>query len=254
MRLLGMMRIGVALVLLWIVFANWSSSLIPIDQRAWVRPLAWFYLVGALVLLSVLWRWPKGFYWQWGVGSLLDVVVITLLVFAAGAKAGLAPLLPIMVAGASVPVRPRWAISLAAGATLALLGVTVWQALLFDDGDSANFLVAGLVGAASFLAAGTMSWLATRLSAQEQLDEARGQNLKTQLSVTRRVILELEQGVVLLDADSQLKLLNPAAERMLGTAPLGDALDSAKLGQACHLRQQISGCAIARHMTIQRCG
>ena len=226
------MRIGVSLVLIWIVFANWSSSLVPIDQRAWLRPLVWSYGLGAVVLFCTHWKWRKGFYWQWASGSLFDVVVLTLLVFATGVKAGLAPLIPIMVAGASVPMRPRWAISLAAGASLALLGVTVVQALYFEESDSANFLIAGLVGAASFLAATTVSWLATRLQAQEQLAEARGQNLRTQLSVTRRVILELEQGVVLLDGESQIKLLNPAAERMLGAAQLGGTMNNAMLGQA----------------------
>jgi two-component system, NtrC family, sensor histidine kinase PilS len=232
MRWLGAMRIGVALVLLWIVFANWSSSLVPLDQRAWVQPLAWTYALLALAFFIAHWKWVRAFYWQWALGSLLDVLALSLIVFTTGPRAGLAPLIPIMVAGASVQVRPRWALSLAAGASLALLVATVMRSISFDETDTANFLVAGLVGAASFLAAATMSWLATRLQAQEQLAEARGQNLRTQLSVTRRVILELEQGVVLLDADSQIKLLNPAAERMLGEAQLGRSLEHAKLGQA----------------------
>ncbi len=232
MRWLGAMRIGVALVLLWVVFANWSSSLVALDQRSWVQPLAWGYVLIALALFGAHWKWLRAFYWQWALGSLLDVIALSLIVFTTGSRAGLAPLIPIMVAGASVQVRPRWALSLAAGATLALLVATVMRSIAFDETDTANFLVAGLVGAASFLAALTMSWLATRLQAQEQLAEARGQNLRTQLSVTRRVILELEQGVVLLGADSHIKLLNPAAERMLGEARLGRSLENAKLGDA----------------------
>jgi two-component system, NtrC family, sensor histidine kinase PilS len=160
------------------------------------------------------------------------VACLSLIVFSTGPRAGLVPLIPIMVAGASVPVRPRWAISLAAASSLALLAATLMRNLAYEETDNASFLVAGLVGAASFLAAATMSLLATRLQAQEQLAEARGQNLRTQLSVTRRVILELEQGVVLLDAESQIKLLNPAAERMLGAAQLGGTMDSSQLGQA----------------------
>jgi two-component system, NtrC family, sensor histidine kinase PilS len=232
MRLLGGMRIAVAVVLLSVVFANWSSSFIPPDQRDWVQPLVSGYALGALALFVIHSTWARRFYWQWVVGGLLDIAVLTLVVFATGPRAGLAPLITIMVAGASVPVRPRWAISLAAGASLALLVATVVQNFYVDDTDTAGFLVSGLVGAASFLAAATVSWLATRLQAQEQLAEARGLNLRTQLSVTRRVILELEQGVVLLDAESQIELLNPAAERMLGAAQLGGNIDSAKLGQA----------------------
>jgi two-component system, NtrC family, sensor histidine kinase PilS len=224
------MRLGVAFVLLSIVFSNWSSSLVPFDQRVWVQPLAWAYALAGLVLFVAHWQLAKGFYWHWVTGGLIDVIGLSLIVYSTGPRAGLAPLIPIMVAGASVPVRPRWAISLAAAASLALLAVTVMRSISFDETDTANFLVAGLVGASSFLAAATMSWLATRLQAQELLAEARGQNLRTQLSVTRRVILELEQGVVLMDTDSQIRLLNPAAERMLGQAQLGGTMD--KLGPA----------------------
>jgi two-component system, NtrC family, sensor histidine kinase PilS len=227
------MRLGMSLALLWLVHAQWSASLIPGEQRFFVQLLALAYVLCTLVLMALLWKFRKGFYWHWTLGGLLDLVVLTLMVFASnGIRTGLAPLIPVMIAGSSVPVRPRWAISLAALAALALLGVTVSRTLLLDDIDAADFSVAGVLGIACFAVAATVSWLATKLKAQEALAEARGHDLRTQLSVTRRVILELEQGVVLIDAQSQIKILNPAAQRILGHAYLGGGFDSAQLSGA----------------------
>ena len=224
MRLLGAMRLGIVLVLVWMAHASWSASLIPPEQRATVQSLMTAYGVGTLALLGALRVWPARFYLNWALGAVLDLVVLALIILATGGvRAGLAPLVPVMVAGSSVLVRPRWALSLAAAATLALLAVTGWRALSFDDIDTGNFVLAGLLGLACFLVAITISLLATRLKAQEALAEARGQDVLTQLSVTRRVILELEQGVVLMNVEGRISLLNPAAQRILGSLPAGAA-------------------------------
>ncbi len=118
------------------------------------------------------------------------------------------------VAAGSVLASRRLAATFAAGATILLLLETGYRTLA----DTASLGQAGVIGAACFLTALSVNWLASRLQTQEELANRRGRDVRNQLAVTRRVIAELQQGVLVVSADGRLRLMNRAAQEMLGVS------------------------------------
>ena len=75
---------------------------------------------------------------------------------------------------------------------------------------------AGVLGAACFLTALSVNWLAARLQAQEELAYRRGEDVRNQLAVTQKVIAESQQGVLVVSAQGMVRTMNRAARTMLG--------------------------------------
>jgi len=86
-------------------------------------------------------------------------------------------------------------------------------------GAEASLFEAGLYGAMMFAITALLRLLAQRLAAQEQLAQQRGRNLHNQLAINRLVIAQLEQGVVVVDADARVRANNRAARVLFGMKP-----------------------------------
>ncbi len=146
----------------------------------------------------------------------IDLVGLMLLIHAAGGvRTGLAILLILPTAGAAILLSARLALFFAALAALALLADTGWRVLGGTAGE-ATFVPAGLFGAALLATAGIVGRLAARLEAQERLAWQRGRDLHRQLAVTRAVIGDLADGVVVMAEDGAPRAINPSAHAMLG--------------------------------------
>jgi len=148
-----------------------------------------------------------------GVGLLLIAVLVY---YSGGLKGGLGALMIASVAAGSVLATRRLAAFFAAAATLLLLS----QAGLGFDGegrlDVAQVGQAGILGAACFLTALSVNWLARRLQTQEELAYRRGEDVRNQLAVTQRVIAESQQGVLVVSAQGGVRTMNRVARTMLG--------------------------------------
>src|SRR6267154_1551302 len=101
---------------------------------------------------------------------------------------------------------------------LILLSNEVLRGLGADPGE-AQLFQAGVVGAALFGITALLCLLSKRLSRQEQLARARGRELESQLQINRLVISQMEQGVIVADADTRVRANNRAARVMLGFDP-----------------------------------
>jgi len=176
------------------------------------------YLLAALALLAVVGVLRQRFPLQVLAAAVTDLVALVVLMHAAGGtRSGFGVLLVAAVAGAAVVSKPRIAASFAAAASLLLLGDAVIDSLDGDTaGDGGGITAAGLIGAACFATAVLISRLASRLAAQESLAAQRGQDLERQLAITRLVVAQLPQGVVVVDERGEVRTMNRSAQALLG--------------------------------------
>jgi two-component system sensor histidine kinase PilS (NtrC family) len=146
----------------------------------------------------------------------LDIVAITLLMYASGGmRSGLGVMLLISLTGAAIVAPRRLSYLYAALAAIALL-LEQGYWVLAHDVEPANFVQPGLLAIGCFATAGVTSWLAQRVAANEALARARGRSLETQTRVNQLVIEDMHDGVVVLDRDGRVVQHNPQAQRLLG--------------------------------------
>jgi two-component system sensor histidine kinase PilS (NtrC family) len=209
---------------------------------------AGFYLLAAIVFLAATGPLPLRFETQLTIQALTDLVVLTVMMHAAGAiRGGLGVLMVAAVAAAAVLSTRLMALFFAAAASLLLLGEAALNWLAQDDFQSSLPMVAGLIGAACFATAMLINSLAMQLRRQEELAQARGEDLQNQLAVTQRVVAELEHGVLVVGPDGQIRAVNPAARQLLGVEPAAPAVHArataglAAVARACARWREAGG-------------
>ena len=148
-----------------------------------------------------------------------DLVLISALMIASGGlRSGLVVLYLLPLAGASLLLPTVAVFFVCAVAVITILLDTLARSLTIA-GAEATLFEAGLYGAMMFAITALLRLLAQRLAAQEQLAQQRGRNLHNQLAINRLVIAQLEQGVVVVDADARVRANNRAARLLFGMKP-----------------------------------
>ena len=232
------------------------------DAQTW-RPLRLFalyrlVLAGLFLTLSltdnlpppigeaapVLFEWATGFYLLLAVAArfavqthrprfnlqvfgqvLLDVGAVTVLMHASGGvSSGLGVLLVVSVAGGSILTQGRVAGLFAALAALAVLGEEVFTQLYMERPET-SYPQAGMLGVALFATAFLAQVLSRRIRESEALATRRGVDLANMAQLTEYVVQRLDTGVVVVDPDGRIRLLNEAAGGLLG----GDLREGAYL-------------------------
>ena len=184
------------------------------------RYVAAGYLFAGVAFHGVLRDLRDKFELQLSLHACLDIVAITLLMYASGGmRSGLGVMLLISLIGAAI-VAPRRLIYLyAALATIALLLEQCYW-VLEHDAPTASFLQPGLLAIGFFATVGVTSWLATRVAANERLARQRGRELATQTRVNQLVIEDMHDGVLVLDRAGRVVQHNPQALELLGAGRL----------------------------------
>lgn len=221
LRWLATARVAIALVLLAFLplqeAGRFAAELVdpPLFER-----VAIVYLLAAILYLSTLHRFYAHFHATLVVHALTDLLALSALMHAAGGlRGGVVVLLIAALAGAAVVSTRRMAASFAAVATLLVLAEAGWSVLHGSGTEAGLMLMAGLVGIACFATAMIVNWLAIRLHVQEEIARRHGEELRRQLAVTSRVVAELQQGVLVVGSDGEVRTMNPAARALLGTVP-----------------------------------
>lgn len=214
-----------------LLLASWGyhgKVLIDISDPGRFRSVAFVYLVlGLGYLASIRWSGVR-FRPLRSLQLLTDLVAIVLLMnVAGGIRGGLGVLVVASVAAAAVISSTRVSLLYAAAATLALLAETAVRSWLAGRIDPADSMLAGIFGVVCFLVAIAVNLLARRLSQQEALARQRGEDLHNQLAVTRRVIAELEIGVMVVSARGEVRTMNRAAQRMVGLGRAAPDIEAA---------------------------
>ena len=215
LRFFSIYRLSIAL--LFLVAALVFGDTVSLGtQDAWLFDrIAAVYLLLAIVFLVVLQRRPRRFNLQLSVQVALDIAALTMMMFASGGqKSGIAILLLVVVAGAGLVGQGRMTLFYAALASVAMLLEESWRALT-RDADPADFVRTGMISIAFFATAIIARLLAQRVVANETLARERGRELNDQLRISERIIRDMEDGVLVVDGDGRLRLLNPRAEALL---------------------------------------
>ena len=213
-------RLVVATVLVALVSISRTEPVFSFDHFEFFAPVAFAYLLLAIAFFALLGVLRPLYYPQVVAHVVTDLAVFTVLIWAGGGvRGGLGAMMVAAMVGAATVSPPRLATAFAAAASLLLLGET---ALRVGDGghfEAGAFTQAGLLGSACFIAALAVSWLAARLHAQEALARRRGEELQSQLAVTRQVMAELDRGIVVIGGNGQVRAINRVAQLMLGINP-----------------------------------
>ena len=184
------------------------------------RYVAGGYLVCGVLLHGVLRDLRDKFELQLSLQIGLDIVAITLLMYASGGiRSGLGVMLLISLTAAAIVAPRRLTYLYAALATIALLLEQSYWVLELDAA-TANFVQPGLLAIGYFATAGVTSWLAARVAENERLARQRGRELATQTRVNQLVIEDMNEGVLVLDRAGRVVQHNPQALQLLGRASL----------------------------------
>lgn len=196
-----------------------ATELLPMAQSALLYDFSLLYLLlsaAAIYPLSINKLAPQH---QLALGLTLDILFVVLLMHAAGGiSTGISSLLVISIIGAGLISGGRITIFFAALATLATLAEQVfagWRGLP----DHVNYLLAAMWGMALFATAVFAHVLSLQLRASEALVQQRGLDLANMAQLTDYVIEQMDTGVIVLDVDGSVRLMNRAVQQLLQITP-----------------------------------
>ncbi|HEX6735210.1 MAG TPA: ATP-binding protein [Azonexus sp.] len=177
------------------------------------------YMAAAVVGLLLSIHWQNRFNLQLSLQMLVDVTVVSVLMLVAGGVgSGLAVLLLVSLAAASLVGRGRLVLFYAALATLAVLAAQVYGILVLHF-DPSSVVQAGFISAGFFATAILARLLGQRVMINEDLARRRGIALDNQIRISQRVVERMQDGVLIVGADGRLDRYNPVAQAMLGLPP-----------------------------------
>ena len=177
------------------------------------------YLAMSFAFLSILRRFKQGFDVQVSAQVATDILALTLLMYTSGgSKSGIAAMMVVAIAGAGLVGRGRMTLFYAALATVAVLLEQGFRLLRYSaEGD--DFVRTGLLSIGFFATAATAQMLARRVVANEMLARQRGIELANQQRINQQVILDMQDGVLVVGPDGQVCQHNPQAEALLDAHP-----------------------------------
>jgi two-component system sensor histidine kinase PilS (NtrC family) len=173
------------------------------------------YLAFATVCAVLIYRrWPT-FELQTYLQLSVDILAITVLMFASGgAGSGVGMLLVVAIASGSIILAGTTAYFFAALAAIATLAEEVFA---YATGSFApNYTQAGFLGATFFATALLAYVLAKRARESEELAAQRGVDLENLTQLNEHVIQRMQSGIIVVDAEHRVRLMNESAWHMLG--------------------------------------
>jgi two-component system sensor histidine kinase PilS (NtrC family) len=179
-----------------------------------------YFVASVTLLVPARFREPSLMV-QVTVGVLIDVAAIVVLMYASGGvRSGLGAMLLVSLAAAGLITRGRLVYFHAAVAAIAVLCeqlVQVWR----NDAAPHDFVQAGLTSIVFFATAGLASALARYARTSEQIAEERKVDLANLSQINELVIRDMQDGIVVIDAQGQIRQTNPRALQLLGPLPQG---------------------------------
>jgi two-component system sensor histidine kinase PilS (NtrC family) len=196
-----------------------------------------YFVFAAVSLISIYWHKPE-FFKQVYIQSSVDIFAMTVLMFASGGvSSGLGVLLIVAVAGGSILMASRSAVFFAAMASIAVLVEEIFGHLS-GTLTIVSFTQAGMLGASFFATAVLAHVLSRRIRESEALAAQRGTELATMEQLTEYVIQRMQTGIIVLDQNNRIRLINESAAHLLGISKdvVGSRLDDLEPGLAENIR------------------
>jgi len=222
LRFLNYYRLLLALLLLFLSSPTTAPTPLGSHNLNLFYSISITYLAFSLVSVFAI-RWQLlEFNAQVYAHVMLDITAITLLMHASGSVgSGLGMLLIVAIAGGSLLMEGRTARLFAAIATLAVLAEQLYSKMEGALPD-ASYTQAGLLGASFFATAILAHVLAKRLRESEALAESRGVDLANMAQLTEYIIQRMQTGIVVIDNNKNIRLINESATNLLGNPALSE--------------------------------
>jgi two-component system sensor histidine kinase PilS (NtrC family) len=186
------------------------------DHRLFTITSIGYLAFALLIALTLRWRKPS-FPLQLYTQIPVDIFCIILLVYASGGiSSGLGTLLIAALAGGGMLMSGQMAILYAAITALAVL-VEEFYIMVNHIGAGPSFTHAGILGATFFATAILAYLLAKRAREGEALAAQRGIDLANMQQLTEYVIQRMQTGVIVIDPQQRVRLINESAWHLLGT-------------------------------------
>jgi two-component system sensor histidine kinase PilS (NtrC family) len=184
-----------------------------------IVPTLALYTVFSLALLAPARMREPRITVQVTAGVLLDVAAIVMLMYASGGiRSGLGVMLLVTLAAAGLITRGRLAYFYAATAAIAVLVEQAFQ-IWGHDAAPQDFLQSGLTSVAFFATAALATTLARYARTSEQIAEERKIDLANLSQINELVIRDMQDGILVVDAEGRIRQNNPRAIQLLGALP-----------------------------------
>lgn len=171
-----------------------------------------------------LWQRRPPFWVQVHLNLLVDIAALTILMHTSGGvSSGLGMLMIVSIAGSSMIAAGRTALLYAAIGSLAVLGQQVYAHFTTLAGPD-SYPQSGMLGFTFFATAALAYALARRIRASEALARQRGLDLANMAQLTEYVIQRMQTGIVVVDAEGRVRLMNDSAWNMLALKESSGAL------------------------------
>lgn len=216
-------RLAIAFLFLAVALLFGDTTSLGTQEGELFGRFAVGYLLASIGFLVGLLLRPERFNLQLSIQVAIDILALTVMMFASGGqKSGIAVLILVVVAAAGLVGQGRMTLFYAALASVAMLLEESWRALT-READPADFVRTGMICIAFFGTAVVARLLARRVVANEDLARERGQLLDEQLRVSQRIIRDMDDGVLVVDGEGAIRLQNPRAVELLSAVRPGEA-------------------------------
>lgn len=215
LQLLNLYRLIIAALLFSFNFIEFSfvGRLQPGELY---HSLSLFYLVYSLAAFAIATNKLLGIKTQVHINVLFDVIVIALLTLnSGGISSGWGTLILAPIAGASLLLPGQTALLFASYGTVGLIAQEFYgdySGLI----ETTSYTQSGLLGIALFAIAFLAIKLAKRASESIALAEKRGIDLVNLSKLNEHLINRIESGIIVVDENDAIKLMNRAARKLLG--------------------------------------
>jgi len=215
LTVLNLYRITLAAIFVASIFVVKHVSILGISDPVMFAIVSIIYLsVSILANFATYWRWPD-FETIVIILTMVDICALTIIMHTSGGlESGLGMLIVVSIAGNSLITNGKAASLFAALAALAILTEQVVSYI--SKSTEPNFTQAGFLGAAVFMTALLSHVLSKRLRETQELATQRGIDLANMAQLNAHVIQRLQSGVIVVDADNHIRLMNDSARQMLG--------------------------------------
>lgn len=197
-----------------------QSGLFSLEDVSLARWTSVSYFAAALFFLWFARHWRKSFnlLLTFEVGC-CDILALTLLMYTSGGiHSSMSNMLLVVLAGAGLVGQGRLVLFYAAMATLAVMCEQGYR-MLTVGAELADFTHTGIISIGFFATAASAGPLAQRVVADEDLARERGQELGEQFRINQRVIREMQEGVLVVDAVGRVRQHNPQSEMLCEVSP-----------------------------------
>ncbi|WP_051632778.1 sensor histidine kinase [Nitrincola lacisaponensis] len=215
MRLLTVYRIALALLLVALIYTGYLPEPLGESYPGLFLGAVFAYAVFAVLEIYPLLLRTPDFTWQVYVHTCVDILLFTLMMHASGGvSSGVGMLLVVSIANASMLLAGRLSVFFAALASLAVLGEQFYSQI-HGTPSAYNYSMAGLLGLTLLVTSVLAAVLARQARENADLAHARGLDLANMSELTEQVISQMSTGVLVVDQQQHVRLINQAARRLL---------------------------------------